>query len=130
MANNNEKIHPELIEIALDKAEGFPFERFATAFLSSVEGRNFIPLGGVHDGGADGVQSRELYQTEKSGVFYQISVEENHRSKIKKTVNRLKDFWRVPKTIFYITSKQIPHIDKEEDELSELHDVFIRIRDK
>ena len=124
------EIHHELIEIALDKAEGFPFERFATDFLSSVEGRNFIPLGGVHDGGADGVQSRELYETDKSGIFYQITIEANHRRKIKKTVDRLKDFGRIPKTIFYITSKQIPHIDEEEDDLRELHDVFIRIRDK
>ncbi len=92
MANNNEKVHPELIEIALDKAEGFPFERFAIDFLSVVEGKSFVPLGGVHDGGADGVQSRELYETEKSGIFYQITVEANHRSKINKTVKRLEKF--------------------------------------
>ncbi|MGZ8190998.1 MAG: hypothetical protein ACXWTS_07170 [Methylococcaceae bacterium] len=127
---NNERVHPELIEIALDKAEGFPFERFATDFLSVVEGRNFVPLGGMHDGGADGVQSRELHETEKSGVFYQITVEANHRNKINKTVGRLKKFNRIPKTIYYITSKQIPHIDKEEDELGELHNIVIRIRDK
>jgi hypothetical protein len=130
MASNNERVHPELIEIALDKAEGFPFERFSTDFLSVVEGKSFIPLGGVHDGGADGVQGRELYETEKSGIFYQITIEANHRSKIKKTIERLKKFERTPRTIYYITSKQIPHIDKEEDELGELHDVMIRIRDK
>ncbi len=130
MGSGNERIHPELIEIALDKAEGFPFERFATDFLSAVEGRNFIPLGGLHDGGADGVKSRELFETGKSNIFYQISVEANHRSKIQKTVVRLKEFGRIPKTIYYITSRQIQHIDQEEDELSELHDVLIRIRDK
>lgn len=130
MASNNERVHPELIEIALDKTEGFPFERFATDFLSVVEGKHFIPLGGVHDGGADGVQSRELYETEKSGIFYQITIEANHRSKIKKTVERLTKFGRTPRTIYYITSKQIPHIDQEEDELGELHNIVIRIRDK
>ncbi len=130
MTAKQARIHPELIEIALDKAEGFPFERFATDFLSAVEGRNFVPLGGIHDGGADGVQSRELFETSKSDVFYQITVEENHRNKIKKTVERLKKFGRSPKTIYYVTAKQIPHIDKEEDELGELHNIVIRIRDK
>jgi len=128
--SNNERIHPDLIEIALDKAEGFPFERFAVDFLAAVEGKNFTPLGGLHDGGADGVQSREIYQTEKSGVFYQITVEVNHRSKIKRTVERLNEFNRNPRAIYYITSKHIPHIDKEEDELLDLYGINIRIRDK
>ncbi len=99
MSTEQARIHHELIEIALDKAEGFPFERFATDFLSAVEGRNFVPLGGLHDGGADAVQSRELFETNKSDVFYQITVEENHRNKIKKTVERLKQFGRSPRTI-------------------------------
>jgi|GEM_PF-1203436 len=130
MPNNNESVHPDCISIALDKAEGFPFERFATDFLSSVEGRKFVPLGGVHDGGADGIQSRELFETEKAGVFYQITTEKNHRDKIRKTIERLKKFGREPKTLYYITSNLITHIDKEEDELRELHDTNIRIRDK
>ncbi len=53
--SNNEHIHPELVQIALDKVEGFAFENFSQDFLSVLEGRSFIPAGGVKDGGADGI---------------------------------------------------------------------------
>lgn len=130
--NNNEqtRIHPDLIEIALDKAEGFVFEDFSSDFLASVEGRNFMPLGGVHDGGADGLSSRGLFETDKQSVFYQVSIQQDHRAKIKKTLDRLKEFGRETRVLVYVTSKQIPHIDDEEDDLTQKHDVIIKIRDK
>ena len=124
----HERVHPELMEIALDKVEGFSFERFACDFLSSVEGRMFIPLGGVHDGGADGVESRELYQS--SNNFYQFTTQANHRDKIRKTIARLKKFGRLPNVLIYLTSRQVPHIDQEEELLTEELDAIIRIRDK
>ena len=125
-----DRVHPELIEIALDKVEGFAFERFACDFLSSVEGRNFVPLGGVHDGGADGVESRELYESDKAQTFYQFTRQANHRDKIRKTVARLKKFGRSPQVLVYLTTRQVPHIDKEEDLLTEELKIIIRIRDK
>lgn len=42
----------------------------------------------------------------------------------------MREFGRDPKTLYYITSNLITHIDREEDELRELHDTNIRIRDK
>ena len=77
-------IHPDLIEIALDKVEGFAFERFAQDFLSVLEGRSFVPVGGVKDGGADG-----LYDCGDERKFYQFTRQENHRDKIRKTHTRL-----------------------------------------
>ena len=124
------RISPEVVEIALEKAEGFAFERFANEFLSSVEGRKFSPLGGKSDGAADGFSFDELFETEKAGLFYQITIEKNHRDKIKRTINRLREFGRSPRILYYITSKLIAHIDREEDELTEEHDVIVKIRDK
>lgn len=130
MPASDNRVHHDLAEIALDRVEGFAFERFANDFLSSVEGRNFVPLGGVGDGGADGFESRELFETETQNVFYQLTTQSNHRDKIRKTVRRLIEFGRTPKSLRYVTSIQIPHIDKEEDLLSEELSISISIRDK
>ena len=51
---NIENVHPELAQVALEKVEGFAFERFTQDFLSVLEGREFVPVGGTKDGGADG----------------------------------------------------------------------------
>ncbi|WDG06867.1 hypothetical protein PUN50_08890 [Vibrio campbellii] len=121
----SQHISHDLMDIALDKAEGFPFEAFAQDFFSSVDGRNFVPFGGVHDGGADG-----LLATEKANAFYQITVQSNHRDKIRKTVKRLRDFGRTVTRLVYVTSQTVPHIDKEEDDLSDELDINLRIRDR
>ncbi len=118
-------IHHDLINISLDKVEGFPFERFSQDFLSALEGFNFIPVGGQSDGGADGI-----YASEQGRIFYQFTVQENHRDKIRKTVRRLKEFGRDLSTLYYLTSKSIPHIDKEEDSLSDELNIRVKIRDR
>lgn len=118
-------IHPDLLDVALDRVEGFPFERFCQDFLGAMEGRNFVPLGGVHDGGADG-----LFECGVDRIYYQFTREENHRAKIRKTVERLAEFGRVVKTLYYLTARTVPHIDREEDLLTAELDVIIRIRDR
>ena len=125
MKNKTENVHPELIQIALDKVEGFAFERFSQNFLAVLEGRDFVPVGGVKDGGADG-----LYECGRERVYYQFTRQENHRDKIRKTVKRLRDFGRIVKTVYYLSPRVIPHIDKEEDLLSDEIDVFVKIRDR
>ncbi|MCP4746837.1 MAG: hypothetical protein GY874_11970 [Desulfobacteraceae bacterium] len=118
-------IHPDLIEIALEKVEGFAFERFAQDFLSVLEGSSFVPVGGVKDGGADG-----LYDCGDGRKYYQFTRQENHRDKIRRTHNRLTEFGRTVKTIYYLTSRIIPHVDKEEDLLSDELDIFVKIRER
>ncbi len=125
MNSKAENVHPELIQISLDKVEGFAFERFAQDFWSALEGRDFVPVGGIGDGGADG-----LYKYAQDRVFYQFTRQENHRDKIRKTVKRLYDFDRTVKTLYYGSSRVIDHIDKEEDLLSEELSVFVKIRDR
>jgi hypothetical protein len=120
-----ENINPELVQIALEKVEGFDFERFANDFLSVLEGRTFVPLGGSKDGGADG-----LFDCDNGRSYYQFTRQENHRDKIRKTVARLIEFGRNAKSIYYLTSRLIPHIDKEEELLAEELGVVVKIRDR
>lgn len=124
-----EEINTKLAKVALDNCEGFPFEEFANDFIAAIEGSDFVPVGGTSDGGADGVHEEGLYSTGKKDVFYQISIEKNHRSKVKKTIDRLIEFGRTPKRLIYVTSQTIGTYDREEELLTEKHDVFVRIRD-
>jgi hypothetical protein len=123
------EINTKLATIALDNCEGFPFEEFANDFLSAIEGTNFIPVGGTSDGGADGVHEQGLYSSDKKDVFYQMSIEKDHRYKVKKTIDRLVEFGRTPKRLIYVTSQTIGTYDREEERLTDKHDVFVRIRD-
>ncbi|RYU67545.1 hypothetical protein ERW51_10965 [Aliivibrio finisterrensis] len=123
------EVNTKLAKFALQECEGFPFEEFANDFLSAIEGKSFIPVGGVADGGADGAKEEGLFSTERIGTFYQVSIEENHRSKVKKTVDRLAEFGRDVRQITYVTSQTIKTFDREEEHLSDKHDIFIRIRD-
>lgn len=125
-----EPVHPDLVKIALDKAEGFQFERFVHSFYSALVGASFIPLGGVHDGGADGFEGDQVY--EEAGVptaFYQASVQEDFCPKIRRTVARLREVGRDPRTLVYVTSRSIRLPDLEERALSRELDVTIQIRD-
>ena len=66
----------------------------------------------------------------KPGTFYQATSQHDHRSKIRGTVRRLREFERDPKSLLYFTSRTVVAIDKEEEELGTELDVIIKIRDK
>jgi hypothetical protein len=123
-------VNYELVQIALEKASGSIFEKFVNGFYPSIAGENFIPLGGNKDGGADAFQGDSIWEGGKTGTFYQASTEIDHRSKIARTVKRLRDFGRTTKRLIYVTSQVIQHIDVEEIELSSKHDVDVRLRDR
>ena len=118
-----------LVEIALTRVSGQDFERFVNVFLSAIIGVEYQPLGGTHDGGADGFVSSGLYAEADSNAFCQISTQENHRAKIRDTVKRLRDTDRNPRSITYVTAQKIKNLDKEARFLTRETDVFIIIHD-
>ena len=122
-------IKPQLIEIALRRATGTDFENFVNEFFPSIIGYGFKPLGGVKDGGADGLEEPIYERISVTTTFYQASVQADTESKIKKTVQRLRDFGRNPRLLHYITSNEVKHLDRVEEDLSSTLDVNIRIRD-
>ena len=125
-----EHIDSKLIDIALERVAGSVFENFANAMLSAIIGSDFIPLGGTHDGGADGFVDSSL--SEGSGApttFVQISTQADHLSKIRKTVARLREYGREPKIIHYVTSRTVRALDKVQSDLTQELGVSIFIRD-
>jgi hypothetical protein len=126
-------INLEAAKIALDRVRGETFEQFVNAIGPEIFGENFIPLGGIHDGGADAFQdesSQGAFVGNSSGTFYQASREEDHREKVRKTVRRLRKFGRSPTRLILLTPNVILHIDREQLELSRELGVEVQLRDR
>jgi len=124
-----EPIHPDVVGIALDRAEGFPFERFVNEFYGALAGARFAPLGGVKDGGADARDVGVYGDEDRPQAFYQASVEADVEGKIRRTVARLREFGRDPRVLTFFTSRTVRYTDKVERELTDELDVTINIRD-
>lgn len=68
-------VDPRAFEFAISQInDGFVFESFAQSFISGVMGYEFVPIGGIHDRGIDGLEhtfqregySRQIYQLSRS----------------------------------------------------------------
>ena len=125
-------VNADLAEIALDRIGGVDFERFFQSFYAALTDIEFVPLGGVHDGGADAYHEEDLFERKgaRPGTFYQASIQEDFRAKIRHTVRRLREFDRNPQFLHYVTSRVISAIDKVEEELGVELDIAVKIRDR
>lgn len=122
-------INIELAQVALDRADGLAFENFFQAFYPDIAGEEFIPLGGIGDGGADAFQEGTLFEGKSTGYFYQASREADYSGKIRRTIRRLRGFGREPTALIYVTSRKVQHIDVEEARIGRDLGAVIRIRD-
>ena len=123
-------IDPQLAEIALEYVEGTAFERFFQAFYPQIVGINFVPLGGMHDGGADAFDADVVHEGSRATHFYQASIEQDHVAKIKRTIARLHEVGRDVRNLTYVSARNITTPDRDEDLLTEELDVTIRIRSR
>lgn len=127
----NELPRTELVRVALDRTNGTEFEAFAISFWAAVVGAEFVPMGGVHDGGADGFFHESLWEhPTRTDVFMQASIDKRPTVKIRDTIDRLRKFGRSPRQLIYITSRTVPNVDVVEERLSNTLDTFIQIRDQ
>ena len=69
---------------------GFVFEKLAQELMCAIQGENFIPVGGVHDGGIDGLEFvYEVNSSQPVKKIYQFSIQQNAEEKIRKTIDTL-----------------------------------------
>jgi hypothetical protein len=122
-------VSTDLVRVALERAEGTPFERFVNDFFPAIAGGSYVPLGGNKDGGADGYEGTIYERVERAGSYYQASVEADPEAKIKRTIARLTEFGREPKRLTYVTNQTVRYVDTVEAALSEELDVTVVIRD-
>lgn len=126
--NPDATIDPRLVKLSLEDVEGFKFEDFGKEFFAAIQGPEFVPLGGVHDDGADGASSG-LYSA-AHGHYWQFSKRADTKAKVKETIDRLRATGLTPTVLWYVTSRDVAHSQVMEDHF--LHDVgvAVRIRDR
>lgn len=112
----------------LGTLDGFGFERLIQKLLAARHGDQFVALGGVHDGGADGFFRSILEDRTRPTSFVQMSIQENAAGKIRQTVQRLREYGRDVKTLTYWTTRKLV-VDVVEDDLSSELGLVVRVRD-
>jgi hypothetical protein len=122
-------VDPQHVELALQRVDGVTFEKFSQSFFGAIQGTSYVPLGGMHDGGAEGFELASVFEDERPNRFMQASVRKDTRNKIRGTVRRLREFGRSPQQLVYLASAVVPQIDQEEELLSEEFGIAIKIRD-
>lgn len=127
-----QSVHEDLFAHAMRDISGARFERFTKRVFMAVFGEAFAPLGGIHDGGADGVISSFVQEvTGKPNTFAQFSATDpgKAKGKILDTVEMLKKVGRTPRQVIYATSEKLPKADLIAQEVFDEHGVMIAVRD-
>lgn len=106
------------------------FEQFVQAFHAALVGSSFVPLGGMHDGGADGFQETVFEGSSRPGTFLQASKAADVTTKIRSTLRRLSRFGRDAKVVIFYFSEPISTIDRIEEEIATEFDTTIKLRAK
>lgn len=123
-------IDEKLCGFGIDSCEPADFEKFVQSFHAAITGTHFVPLGGVHDGGADGFEHTIHESGARANTFLQASKAQDVEKKIVQTVERLREFGRNPRVVIFYFSTSIPIVDKIEEDLSNKLDVTIKVRAK
>jgi len=127
---NDSPISDALIDYLLLSIDGHRFEAFIQALLGIRDGEQFVALGGVHDGGADGFLRSTYENKTGAGHFIQMSVQDNVSDKVRKTIQRLQEVGRNVDTLTYWSPNRLPQLDILEVKLSKDLGITIRIRDR
>lgn len=122
-------INPAEVGFVLSKIEdGFVFERFAQEIISHVVGHTFVPVGGIHDKGIDGLEHTFSVEGRQTTI-YQLSIEKDVRGKIDRTINTLKRNEVEFQQLVYVSNREANDIYKLGDDFYKKYDVYVEIRD-
>lgn len=122
-------VNPEQVPFVLSKiGDGWAFEDFAQQFLAAVTGRGFVPIGGIHDQGMDGLE-RAYVEKERHNFVYQISISQDARSKIRKTITVLRKEEIDVARLYYVTNREVRDSFKIQSDMFEEFGALVDIYD-
>lgn len=122
----------DLFSYLIGRVSGVKFEIFAKQLFGLVFNETFIPMGGIHDGGADGALSSYIQEISgKANTFVQftITAEGSVKTKVNETIKALKNSGRTPLQLIYATSIPLPKADIIVQEALDTHGVMVQFRD-
>ena len=112
-------VEPRAFEFALLKIDdGFVFEKFVQGYLGSILGHLFMPVGGIHDKGIDGLE-HIFHRDSLTRYVYQASIEKDPPSKLRKTLAVLSKNNIEYDALYFTTNQVFANKDKVIDELFE-----------
>ena len=122
-------VDEKAFEYALGRIDdGFLFERFAQEFLASILGYTFIPAGGLHDRGIDGLQHISTSNGLLRQVF-QMSIEKAPSQKLRGTLRKLTQNNIEFDNLVFVTNQKFPNQDLILDQLINQYNKNVRIYD-
>jgi hypothetical protein len=124
-------VSDKLFDYLLTGLSGERFESLAKGVFATDVGEGFVPLGGMHDGGADGFLETNIIEGKKPGTFFQFSVTDKDRvkTKIRQTIEALLKAGREPKQVVYATNQLLPKQDLLCEEIFDGFQVLLTIKD-
>jgi hypothetical protein len=125
----HDSLREDLLEYLIGRLSGGRFEEFAKRLFSIEHHEEFVPLGGMHDGGADGLYLPGTAATERPDTFFQFSISGDPANKVAATIAALRKAGRDPKKIVYATSQKIPRWDVLADQFHIRFQAMLLVRD-
>ncbi len=125
-------VQEDLFAYLMDRVSGVRFEEFSKQLFSLVFNEGFIPLGGIHDGGADGSLSSYIQEISgKVNTFIQFTTtaEGSIKTKVNQTITALESTGRTPRQLIYATNKAVPKSDLIAQEAYDNKGVMVQFRD-
>lgn len=121
-----------IFEFLISNVSGERYETLAKKLFSAEYGDEYVPLGGMHDAGADGFFLPHVSASNKPTTFYQFSVTDEKRAKAKvsDTVEALRKVGRDPRQVIYSTTESLPKADVIAQEIFEQFQVLLIVRDR
>ncbi len=125
-------ISDKLFEYLISNVSGDRFESVAKKVFGAAHGDEYVPLGGMHDGGADGFYLPRVCAGKKPDTFFQFSTIDSERAKDKvaRTIGSLRGVGRIPRQVIYSTTENLPKQDILASELFEEYQVLVVFRDR
>jgi hypothetical protein len=121
----------KLFDYLIKDLSGERFEALAKLLFAAEIGNEFVPLGGMHDGGADGFLNLDVAVGKKPGTFFQFSVTDKDRAKAKilQTIAALIKAGRSPKHLIYTTNEYLPKQDVLSESAFDKYQVLLTVKD-